>query len=147
MKHLIFLLLTLTASLSTLAQTPPERLAVTFGILQGGGSLVGVDAEFLVTDRVGLQAGAGFVGYGAALTYHLKPELRSSMVALTYWHQGMERSFAQDALGVSFIYRGKKWFTAQLGLARTLREGPAWPNDRPHPPVMLLYSIGAYLAT
>jgi hypothetical protein len=49
---------------------------------------------------------------------HLKPELRSSMVALTYWHQGMERSFTQGALGLSFIYRGKKWVTAQLGLAR-----------------------------
>ena len=146
MKPILFLF-TLTASLSTLAQTPSERLAVTFGILQGGGSLVGVDAEFLATDRVGLQAGAGFVGYGAALTYHLKPELRSSMVALTYWHQGAGETFTQDALGASFIYRGKKWFTAQLGLARTLREGPAWPDSQPHPPVILLYSIGAYLAT
>ena len=34
------------------------KVAVTLGVLQGGGSLVGGDFEFLVSDRIGLQVGA-----------------------------------------------------------------------------------------
>ncbi len=64
------------------AQTEKKhRAAVTLGFLQGGGSLVGADFELLVSDRVGLQVGAGVVGLGAAINYHLKPSIRSSMIS------------------------------------------------------------------
>ena len=46
MKPLFTLFLLLSTLLPTLAQTPPERLAVTFGILQGGGSLVGATSGY-----------------------------------------------------------------------------------------------------
>ncbi len=115
------------------------------GILQGGGSLVGADFEIFVSRQLGIQVGAGFTGYGAGVNYHLKPSIRSSFVSLQYWHQGIADSFAQSAVGPNFVYRAKKWFTCQLGLGLPLAEGPALPDDFEQPPVMLLYSIGAYL--
>ncbi len=125
---------------------PKERICLTFGVFQGGGALVGADLEVLVSDRVGIQAGAGIRGYGAAVNYHLKESIRSSFLSLTYWHQGFGEFYSQSVMGPTFVYRGKKFLTAQLGIGFALDEGPAWPNDiMEQPPVMLLYSVGIYL--
>ncbi len=122
----------------------PDRAALTVGILQGGGSLIGADLEVLLTKQIGVQVGAGLIGFGTALNVHLKPDIRSSMVSFTYWNQGTGQSFAQNALGPSFVYRSKGWFTAQVGLGKTLQKGPAFPEDLEQPSFMLLYSIGGY---
>jgi hypothetical protein len=125
------------------AETEPKA-ALTVGVLQGGGSLIGADIEFLLGNRVGIQGGAGFVGFGAGLNYHLKPSIRSSFISLQYWHQGAGETFTQSLLGPGFVYRANKIFTASLGLGFALEEGPAWPDDKDQPPVMLTYSIGIY---
>ncbi len=152
MKKLFVLILILALSSQAFPQgfvpetvDNSQKLCATFGILQGGGSLIGADLEVLVYDRIGLQAGAGFMGYGAALNIHFKPIIKSSFVSLTYWHQGVGDSYTQSMFGPTFVYRGKKWLTAQLGLGYALEKGPAWPDDKEQPPIMLLYSIGAYI--
>jgi hypothetical protein len=122
-----------------------ERNSVTVGILQGGGSLIGADFELLLTDQFGFQVGAGLVGFGGGLTYHFEPSIRSSFMSLVYWNQGIGNSFAQNAIGTTYVFRGKKWFTCQLGLGVPLEKGPAMPMDYELPPVMLLYSIGVYI--
>jgi hypothetical protein len=122
-----------------------KRNSITIGILQGGGSLIGADMEFLLIDRFGFQVGAGLVGFGGGLNYHFKPSIRSSFISLQYWNQGIGDSFSQNAIGPNFVYRGKKWFTAQIGLGVPLEKGPAMPDDFEQPPVMLMYSIGAYI--
>jgi len=122
-----------------------KRKSITIGILQGGGSLIGIDLEFLLTDRFGFQVGGGLIGYGAGLNYHFKPSIRSSFISLQYWNQGIGRSFAQNAVGPNFVFRGKKWFTAQLGFGIPLETGPVMPDDYIQPPFMLLYSIGVYV--
>ena len=122
-----------------------KRNSITIGILQGGGSLIGADMEFLLTDRFGFQIGAGLVGFGGGLNYHFKPSIRSSFISLQYLNQGIGDSFAQNVIGPNFVYRGKKWFTAQIGLGVPLEKGPAMPDDFVQPPVMLMYSIGAYI--
>ena len=127
------------------SEQPEKRNSITIGILQGGGSLIGVDIEFLLTNRFGIQIGAGLVGFGGGLNYHFKPSIRSSFISLQYWNQGIGDSFAQNAIGPNFVYRGKKWFTAQIGLGVPLEKGPAMPDDFVQPPVMLMYSIGAYI--
>lgn len=149
MKQLLILFLILSAT-TLFAQTRQsneaheKRSSITVGILQGGGSLLGADLEFLLTNRFGFQIGAGLVGFGAGLNYHLKPSIRSSFISLQYWNQGIGDSFAQSAIGPNFVYRGKKWFTFQIGLGKTLKKGPNFPTNTEQPPVMLLYSIGAY---
>lgn len=143
---LVTILLTSHAhSQAEISQPEEKRAAATFGILQGGGALIGVDLEVLATNRFGIQAGAGLMAFGAGLNYHLKPGIRSSFISLQYWNQGMGDRFVQSAVGPSFVYRGKKWFTCQLGLGKTLKKGPQFPADKEFPPVMLLYSIGAYV--
>ena len=133
-----------TVSNATLTEKEP-KVAVTLGILQGGGGLLGADFEFMVSPRVSLQLGAGLTSFGAGINYHLKPQINSSMLSLCYWHQGVGDTYTQSLLGSTFVFRARKIFTAQLGLGYLLEEGPAWPEDTEHPSVMLLYSIGIYL--
>lgn len=149
MKHLLIaLLICISTNLFSQSMVQDDELfkrkSLTIGILQGGGSLVGADLEVLLTNNLGLQVGGGFIGFGAGLNYHLKPSIRSSFISLQYWHQGIGENFAQSALGPAFVYRGKKWFTFQIGIAAPLDEGPGMPEDFEQPPVMLTYSIGAY---
>lgn len=121
-----------------------RRTCITVGILEGGGSLVGFDMEVLVSERVGLQAGSGFVGLGGGINYHFKPTIRSSFLSLQYWHQGFGETYTQSVFGPSYVFRAKKIFTFQAGIGYALEEGPAWPADMEQPPVMLMYAIGLY---
>jgi opacity protein-like surface antigen len=121
------------------------KAAITLGVLQGGGSLVGADFELLAGKRIGLQLGAGITGFGAGLNYHMKPSIKSSMISVQYWHQGIGDSYTQSLIGPNYVYRAKKLFTAQLGFGFALEEGPNWPEDKDQPPVMLMYAIGIYL--
>lgn len=122
-----------------------KRKCITIGVLQGGGSIIGADFEILLTRRIGIQAGAGYIGFGGGLNYHFKPTIRSSFISFQYWHQGVGDTFTQSLLGPSYVFRGRKWLTFQIGLGTALEEGPALPDDYEQPPVMLLYSIGAYI--
>lgn len=149
MKKLLLIVVAFFLSTAILAQVDSlkkeKNSFVTIGILQGGGSLVGLDYEFLLTNNIGLQAGAGIFGFGGGFNYHFRPSIRSSLISLQYWHQGIGDSFAQSAIGPNYIFRGNKWFTFQIGLGLPLDKGPAMPDDFKQPPVMLLYSIGAYI--
>lgn len=122
-----------------------KRHSITFGVLQGGGALFGADIEFLLTNRFGVQFGGGIVGFGGGLNYHFKPSIRSSFISLQYWNQGIGKTFAQNSVGPNFVFRGKKWFTFQIGFGIPLDSGPGMPDDFVQPPVMLTYAIGAYL--
>jgi hypothetical protein len=148
MRKIFFVALLCAFTLSVFAQESPaddvRKSSLTVGFLQGGGSLIGADFEFLVSENVGLQIGAGFVGFGGGINYHLKPYIRSSFLTVQYWNQGFGDSFTQNILGAGYTFRGKKWFTFHLGIGFPLSKGPAWPLDRVQPPVMLTYSIGAY---
>jgi len=149
MKKVLIAILIFGCSPNLFSQSRPSFEAgksnsLTFGILQGGGSLIGADLEFLVGKKFGIQLGGGFLGYGAGLNYHFKPSIRSSFISFQYWHQGIGDSFTQSAVGPNFVFRGKKWFTFQIGLGFRLKEGPNFPFNRGGEPILLLYSIGAY---
>lgn len=120
--------------------------AISFGILHGGGSLIGADFEMLISDDFGLQVGVGLVGLGAGLNYHFKKDdIRSSFVSWQLWNQGIGQSYVQRVTGPLYVYRGKKWFTASIGFGAVLDRGPAFPDNIEKTPVILLYSIGIYI--
>jgi hypothetical protein len=121
-----------------------EKNAVTFGIFQGGGALIGIDLEQMVSKRIGLQIGAGILAFGAGINYHLKPTIRSPFLGLAYWHQGLQSTYTQSLLGPTFVWRSKKLFTAQLGIGFKIQNGPAILPQYENIPVMLIYSIGIY---
>ena len=150
MKKYLFVIIICSVSLKLFSQAGmydeiEKRNCITLGILQGGGSLLGADFEALLTDQFGIQIGAGLVGFGGGLNYHFQPSIRSSFLSLQYWNQGIGETFTQSAFGPNYVFRGKKWFTFQIGLGLPLEKGPAWRENIVQPPVMLLYSIGAYI--
>ena len=151
MKQLLILLFVLVSfQLHAQSQTGPndaelpKRAALTFGFLQGGGSLAGADLEFMGSRNIGFQIGVGYIGFGAGLNYHFKPNIRSSFVSLMYWNQGIGDTFTQNVIGLNYVYRGKRWLTFQIGLGKPLSEGPALPYNFDQPNFMAMYAIGIY---
>ena len=128
----------------TLASHQLDSKCITIGFLQGGGALIGFDAEVLLTRFVGIQAGAGFVGFGAGVNFHFKPDVRSSFISIQYWHQGIEKYFTQSLIGPNLVFRAKRIFTAQIGLGFVLETGPAWSSSTTQSPVILTYSLGIF---
>jgi hypothetical protein len=134
-------------------QKPIERYdhALTVGILQGGGSLVGVDFEQLMGDKIGVQVGAGLIGFGAGVNFHFQPTAASSGISLQFWNQGSSGDkLSQRIVGVTYLYRSEGGFTAQLGLGSVITQGKIMDDYYKNkgianpPPVILMYSIGWY---
>lgn len=82
MKRILIMMIMICTTTNLFSQSSQEnaptekRNSVTVGILQGGGSLIGADIEFMLTDKIGIQLGAGLIGFGGGLNYHLKPSIR-----------------------------------------------------------------------
>ena len=130
-----------------------DKNAVTIGILQGGGSLIGADYERLVAGPVGFQIGAGYIGLGAGINFHFKPTVRSSFISVVLWNQGLfDEDLTARVLGATYVYRGRKWFTAQIGAGYVLKRSEASEDylksifGTEPASVILLYSIGGYFS-
>lgn len=161
MSKLVLSLVLLAASISfsQLETDEPEKEAnvyknsVTIGLLQGGGSLVGIDYERMVSKNVGLQIGAGYLGFGAGINFHLKPTVQSSAISIAFWNQGLTGSnLGQRVIGSTYLFRSKVGFTAQLGLGYVLELGQRMKDyyadkNVKAPNVILLYSLGWYFKT
>lgn len=135
----------------TAASSEPSGL-LTVGVLNGGGSLIGADYEFQVSERIGLQAGAGLVGFGAGVNYHLDTFIQSSAISLQFWNQGISGDrLSQRVVGMTYLYRSDtNGLTAQLGLGYVAETGKVMKdyyknkNIANPPKVILMYSIGWY---
>ena len=103
----------------------------------------GFDEEHLVTERFGLQFGAGIIGFDAGVTYHYRPGIRSRHFFLGYWHLGEPGNpLSTQVLGLTHVWRSRRAFAAQLGIGARLRSGDEWTDRFGDAPVLLLYSIG-----
>jgi hypothetical protein len=71
-----------------------------------------------------VQVGAGLLGFGAGVSYHLKPRISSPFASLQYWRQ-VGRKESADILGAMYVYRYKKWLQAGAGLGTFLSESGA----------------------
>lgn len=119
-----------------------DKYCLTIGLLEGGGSLIGADFEFKVSEIMAFQVGAGFLGYGAGLNLHIKPTINSSFISLQYWHQGIGAATVQEITGLNYVFRGKSILTAQIGLGVALSKGPAFPKESKQSEVLLMYALG-----
>lgn len=149
MKKLLLIAIVLCSCLYASAQdvgTNIKRNCLTIGILQGGGSLIGFDYEFMPFSHLGLQAGAGFKGLGCGINYHFKPWSKSSFLSFQYWHQGIDKTYVQSLIGPSYVFRLKRNFTLQLGIGFLVDKGPNYYSAfKKEIPAMLTYAIGVYL--
>ena len=147
MKKFLLIALLAVFSVQAMAQRVPnpKKFAISAGLLQGGGGIVGADFEYLFSDHFSAQVGAGFISCGAAINYHFKPYINSSMVSLVFWDQGIGGdTFSQAVAGAVYTFRAPKVFQFQVGLGGRVAKGPALNPDTAKVPVMLLYSIGVY---
>ena len=106
--------------------------------------MVGADFEFMLGNHLSVQAGAGLFSCGAAINYHFKPFINSSMLSLSFWHQGFGEAHTQSVVGPVYTFRAPKVFQFQIGMGYRVDEGPNLPEANKRAPVMLLYSIGVY---
>ena len=146
MKKFVLIVLVALFSVQLMAQRVPseKKMSISAGFLQGGGGLAGADFEYLFSKHFSVQAGAGWLSYGAAVNYHFKPYINSSMLSLTYWHQGFGNAHTQSVVGPVYTFRAPKVFQFQIGMGYRVNEGPNLPEANKKVPVMLLYSIGVY---
>ena len=61
--------------------------SITVGILEGGGSIIGVDYEQLALKNVGLQIGGGLFGMDFGVNIHFRETIKSSFLSLQYVNQ------------------------------------------------------------
>ena len=141
------------------------HICFTTGMFYGGGALFGFEFENKFFNRIGIQHGYGcsfskisnpenigllhlgvnYISFGAGLNYHLKPTLRSSYISFQYWTQGVFDEFLQSVTGPVFVYRSKKFFTAQIGLGYVITKKPVFQYQYVKAPFMITYAIGFYL--
>ena len=127
----------------------PERTSINVGVLMGGGSLIGADLEFLVSNRVGLQLGAGISSMGFGINYHFKPFINSQFMSIQYFHQGFGDNHFGSYLGPMYVFRARKIFQFGIGFGTVLSKGTEMINyyeqrNLKVPSVMALYNIGLY---
>lgn len=146
MKKYLLIALLAVFSVQAMAQREPspKKCAISAGVLQGGGGLVGADFEVMISDRFSAQAGAGLLSFGAGINYHFKPFINSSMISLVYWHQGIGNSHTIGWAGPVYTFRAPKVFQFQIGMGYKTDYGPAATSEMQELPVGLLYSIGVY---
>ena len=146
MKKLVLIVLVAMFSVQLMAQRVPseKKMSISAGVLQGGGGLVGADLEYLFSKHFSVQAGAGLFSCGAAVNYHFKPFINSSMLSLSYWHQGFGNAHTQSVVGPVYTFRAPKVFQFQIGMGYRVDKGPALNPDYSNTKFMLLYSIGVY---
>lgn len=159
MKKILLLCILIAISLYSFSVSPSgksENTIITIGILQGGGSLIGVDVEQRATDRIGIQLGGGLLGYGGGVNYHLQPGIRSSCISFQYMHRGLSEYYKNfrrqvllaenSVLTATYVYRARRWFTCQIGLAYSLDpDDRDWTFQTSNVPIFLMYSFGVYM--
>jgi len=147
MKKLILFAISIVFSINMFAQTD-KTTAASVGVMMGGGSLIGVDVEYVIPkSSLGLQVGAGIFSVGAAINYHLKPDIRSSMISLQYYRQGFGDNYYASWLGPMFIFRAKKIFQAGLGIGALIDKGDKWytlTEAYQNSSGSLLFQLGVY---
>ncbi|MFA5859123.1 MAG: hypothetical protein WC955_08650 [Elusimicrobiota bacterium] len=157
----VFAVLTVVVCTNLFAEEMPDvkkpvvkENALTIGILQGA-SLIGADYERMINDRIGIQAGVGIGGFDVGVNYHLKGQIDSSFVSVTYWNQGGTTydTLGERVLGLTYVYRrARGGLTAQIGFGGVLEYGAIGKKaaemlggtGTTPPTVIMLYSIGYY---
>ena len=152
MKHLVlFVFFVLTTSIvfaqenvSADAQRD-KTTALNVGVLMGGGSLIGLDFEFMPVKRLGIQAGVGIGSLGVGLNYHFQDRINSSFLSLVYWQQGFGDNHYASYVGPLFSFRLSKILQAGVGYGVVVSKGPALEKTKySNMSGALLFNIGVY---
>jgi hypothetical protein len=123
-----------------------EKQTITIGLFAGGGGIVGVEFETLITDRIGFQIGMGLPSLQAAMNFHFKDNIRSSFISLQYNNIGfLGDNLLVNTIGPAYVYRGSKWFMLSAGIGAAIEYGKAFPTGLEKSPLLISFSIGGYI--
>jgi len=148
-NFLLFLLFIASANISAqYAQDfkPEKTSSITVGLLQNA-TLIGAEFETMAYKDIGVQLGAGVLGYSAGIDLHFDHSIRSSSISCQYFVNNLGGDRIYNSWATQFIYRGKKWLTMRAGLIHLLSSGTDYtPNfyDGQIHGFFFLLSIGAY---
>ena len=123
----------------------PTKRVITVGLLQGG-SILGADVEFRLIDGIGLQVGAGLIGFGGGLNFHFNPDIKSSCISMMFMHQGFGNLYFETLFGPAYIQRWQNGWSAQLGVGFLSEFGPLaadlWEGEIPT--IQPFFGVGYY---
>jgi len=123
----------------------PKTTAINIGVMMGGGSLIGLDFEFMPVQRFGIQAGVGISSFGFGLNYHFQNRINSSFISAVYWQQGWGDNHYASYVGPMFTFRLKKILQAGIGYGIIVKKGPAiYKTDYSEGMFALLFNLGVY---
>jgi len=152
MKYLVLFVFFVLTTSTVFAQENPsvdaqrdKTTALNVGVLMGGGSLIGLDFEFMPVKRLGIQAGVGIGSVGVGLNYHFQDRINSSFLSLVYWQQGFGDKHYASYVGPLFSFRLNKILQAGVGYGVVVSKGPAIENTKySNMSGALLFNIGVY---
>lgn len=93
----------------------PVYNSTTFG-LGNGGSLLGMDFESAAPNHIGVQAGAGLIGFDFGVNIHFMPDVRSNYISLQLWHVGAPGLFSLILASYTYGVRSNGGVAFQAGL-------------------------------
>lgn len=99
-----------------------KKSAVSISFFKNG-SVAGCDYEHMITKQVSFQIGAGYIGYGGGINFHLQPSVESSFFSLQYYNQGIGDKYIQSFVGPSYTYRSVELFTFSAGMGFNVKKG------------------------
>lgn len=121
-----------------------EQTVIMIGYGNGGGSILGADIETLVSPHIGVQAGAGFLGFNAGVNYHFKPKIHAPYISLQYWYNGISNAYAYQSIGPFIGLRFLKFVNLTAGYSYLLDTGPNAINKIEDSKFVFSYTVGVY---
>ncbi len=133
----------------------PSDLFISIGIGLGGSNIAGVDVEYKFNRiypirDLSVQAGLGYTGFDAGINYRLgqMAKVGSLIVGLQYRYTGFGNDdiwgYSTSNIGPVVIFRGQKWFTAQVGAGYILDTGEAYSGSEDRK-IQVHAGVGIYL--
>ncbi len=120
-------------------ESKPKTTFVEIGFLKGG-SLVGAELDFALSERTSMFLGVGYVGFGGGFNMFFNKNYTGAGIKFAYSHFGFGDSFAGSVAGFSLFYKMSPGLSIDVGLGKPLARGNF---DLGGYDYILTYSIGA----
>jgi opacity protein-like surface antigen len=132
------------------------NLYINIGLGLGGSNIAGVDVEyrflrFYPIRNVSVQAGLGYTGFDAGVNYRLGEfaKVGTLTLGLQYRYTGFGNDdtwgYSTSNIGPVVIFRGGRWFVAQIGAGYILNKGEAYSGSEDRK-IQIHGGVGIYLA-
>lgn len=121
MKSTFLAFLILCSSTCLLAQLN-DNLALTVGFRKGYSTFVGVELEYLISPKVGIEVGGGYKGFGTAINFHFDQDIHSSAFKIFYAKTKTKPLLNPHQIGMAVNLRFARFVSLHAGAAYAIGE-------------------------